>query len=58
MWSEGGVSGLTHLQSRHLGMCSGGHLVFYLKQFLAAWPPLSPRDHLVYSDGLSPLTSV
>ena len=35
-----------------------GASVFYLKQLLAVQPPPGPRDHLIYSDGLSPRTSV
>jgi len=35
----------------------GGASILYLKQSLAAQPPPHPTDHLVYSDGLSPLTS-
>jgi len=56
--SEAGPGSSTCLQSGHFGMCSGGPSVLYLKQPLVVWPPPCPTDHLVYSDGLSPLTSV
>jgi len=56
--SEAGLSSLTRLQSGHLGMRFQGPSVLYPKESLAAQPPRRPTDHLVYSDGLSPLTSV
>ena len=45
------------LRSGHLGLRFRGPSVLYPKQSLAA-QPLRPTDHLVYSDGLSPLTFV
>jgi len=51
-------AGLSSLTRGHLGMCSGGPSVFYPKQHLAAQPSPLPTDHWIYSDGLSPLTSV
>ena len=58
MSSEAGLSSLTHQWSGHLGVCFWGPSVLYLKQPLAMWPSQHPTDHSVYSDGLSPLTSV
>jgi len=62
MSSEAGLSSVIRPRSRHLGMCIWGPSVLYpkqsLKQSLAAKPPRCPTDHLVYSDGLSPLTFV
>jgi len=62
MSSEVGLGSLTCLWSGHLGMYIRGPSVLYpkqsLKQSLAAQPPRGPTDHLVYSDGLSPLTFV
>jgi len=55
---EVGLSSLTRLWSRHLGMLFRGPSVLCLKQSLAVCPPLHPTDHWVYIDGLSPLTSV
>jgi len=55
------LSSVTRLRSRHLGTCVRGPPVLYpkqsLKQSLAAQPPQRPTDHLVYSDGPSPLLS-
>jgi len=58
MSSAAGLSSLTRLWSGHLGMPFWGPSVLYLKQSLAVQPPLHPTVHFVYSDGLSPLTSV
>jgi len=57
MSSEAGLSSLTCLWSGHLCVCIRGPSVLYPKQFLAVQTPRCPTDHLVYSDGLSPLTS-
>ena len=56
--SQAGLCSLTRLWSRHLGMFIRGPSVLYPKQPLAARPPPYPTDHLIYSDGLSHLTSV
>ena len=56
--SEAGLSSLTRIWCRHLGMHCRGPSVLYLKQSLAVQPALRPTDHWVYSDGLSHLTSV
>jgi len=42
-------------RSGRLDMRPRGPSVLYLKQSLVAQPPCCPTDHLVYSDGLSPL---
>jgi len=58
VWSQAGLSSVTHLWSGHLGMRFQGPSVLYPKQSLAEQPPPCPTYHLIYSDGLSPFTSV
>jgi len=55
MSSEAGLSSLTRLWSRHLGP---GAICSLSEAISGCTASTTPADHLVYSDGLSPLTFV